>query len=235
MALSLRKVYRHQVITAKGRRVGRVSDVLFSPQGTRVVGMVVMRPRLLMLLDRRDRYLALDSVRIADGQVHVAGGRGSWDKAAASRLGFSWDGTVVWQGMPVRTVSGTALGTVRDGLFDPSTGDLLAVGLTSGVAADAAVGVRDVPVALVQGFDGTAVVLADEAALGETSGGAAAAAGKGMAIAKDTAGNAVKTATRYGKAAAKVASQSATGKKAMGWLKSMKDEVVDMMGEPDDT
>lgn len=233
MALSLRTVYRFEVSSARGRRIGRVSDVLFAPTGAAVIGFVVVRPRVLFLLDRRDRYLALDSVRIADGALSVTGGSESWDKPAASRLKISWDDTVVWQGMPVRTESGTALGTVRDGVFDPVTGTVSALGLTSGVAADMAVGVRDVPVSLVRGFDGQAVVLADEAAQSETSGGAAAVAGRGAAVAKDSAGKAVKTATVYGKAAAKAVSQSDAGKKALGWLKAAKDEVVDMMGEDD--
>jgi sporulation protein YlmC with PRC-barrel domain len=235
MALSLRKVYRFGVFSAKGKRVGRVSDVLFAPGGTAVIGFVVARPRLLLLLDRRDRYLALDSVEVADGELLITGGRESWDKAAASRLKISWDDSVVWQGMPVRTESGTPLGAVRDGVFDPATGVLSALGLTAGATADAAVGVRDVPASLVRRFDGEAVVLADEAATTETSGGAAAAAGRGAAVAKDTADKTVKTVTVYGKAAAKVVSDSEHGKRALGWLKAMKDEVVDMMGEDDGT
>jgi sporulation protein YlmC with PRC-barrel domain len=136
--------------------------------------------------------------------------------------------------MQVRTRSGVSLGTVRDGLFDSDTGELSALGLSSGAAADVAVGVRDIPVTMVDGFDGEVVVVADEAQAADTSGGAAAAAGRGTAVAKDVAGKAVKTATLYVKAAAKVASESKTGKKALGWLKTMKDEVVDMMGEPED-
>jgi uncharacterized protein YrrD len=233
MAESLRKLYRSEVFSAKGKRIGRVSDVLFAPTGTSVIGFVVARPRILFLLDRRDRYLALDSVKIVDGVLRVTGGNASWDKSAASRMKVSWDDTVVWQGMPARTQSGAALGTVRDGVFDPATGAVSALGLTSGVTADMAVGVRDVPVSMVRGFDGEAVVLIDEAAQAETTGGAAAAAGRGAAVAKDSAGKAVKTATVYGAAAAKVVGKSDAGKKALGWLKAVKSEVVDMMGEDD--
>jgi sporulation protein YlmC with PRC-barrel domain len=228
----MRQVYRYEVFSARGKTIGRVSDVLFAPGQSRVVGFVVARPRLLMLFDRKDRYLALDRVEVRDAALHVSGDRDSWDRAAASRLGFSWDDSVVWSGMPVRTEGGIQLGSVRDGLFDPADGRLAALGLTSGMTADAAVGVRDVPVSLVRGFDGEAVLLSDEAAVIETSGGAAAAAGRSAAVAKDTAGKAAKTAAVYGKAAAKAVSKSGATKKAMGWLRSVSDEFKEGMNEP---
>jgi len=53
-------------------------------------------------------------------------------------------------------------------------------------------------------------------------------------VAKKTAIDAAAKAALYGKAAAKVAGQSKMGKRAAGWLKSIKDDVVDAMGEPDD-
>jgi uncharacterized protein YrrD len=232
--LSLRGVYRLEVYSAKGKRIGRVEDVLFAPSGSTVVGFVVTRPRLLFLVDLKDRYLSLDRVTITSEGLTVAAGRDAWDATAAKRLGFSWDDSVIWMGMPVRTRGGIKLGSVRDGLFDPASGKLSALGLTAGATADMAVGVRDISASLVEGFDGAAVVVADEVAATETSGGAAAAAGKGAAVGAKVVGEAAKTAALYGKAAARVASQSETGKKAMGWLKSMKDTVVDAMGEPDD-
>lgn len=233
--LSLRKVYRYEVFSEKGKRIGRVGDVLFAPGKRTVVGFVVQRPRLLMLFDLRDRYLALDSVRVSDGAMLVTRGRESWGGPAAARLGLSWDDTVVWQGMPARTESGRMLGVIRDGLFDAGNGTLSAVGLSSGVTADAAMGVRDMSATLVKGFDGEAVVFSDEAVAVQTSGGAAAAAGRGAAVAKSTAEKAAKSAVIYGKAAAKVAARSETGKKAMGWLKAAKKQVVDAMGEDDES
>ncbi len=232
--LSLRELYRLEVYSAKGRRIGRVEDALFAPGGTSVVGLVVTRPRLWFLFDLKDRYLAFDRAQVSAEGLTVASDKDAWDKAAAKRLGLSWDESVIWVGMPVRTRSGVKLGSVRDALIDPASGKLEAVGLTAGATADLAVGVRDISASLVTGFDGTAVVVADEVAQIETTGGAAAAAGKGAAVGAKAVGDAARTAALYGKAAAKVASQSETGKKAMGWLKSMKDTVVDAMGDPDD-
>lgn len=219
------------VYSAKGKRIGRIEEVLFAPGATRVVGFVVSRPRLFYLFDLKERYLALDRANFSDGEITVAATRDAWDGPAAKRLGISWDDSVIWVGMPVRTEGGAKLGAVRDVRFDTTTGTLSAMGLTGGVAADVAVGIRDVVASQVIGFDGEFVVVANEVAKVETSGGAAAAAGKGAAVGAKAVGDAAKTAVLYGKAAAKVASESEAGKKAMGWLKSMKNAVVDAMDD----
>jgi len=232
---SLLEATRYSVFTTKGRQIGRVNDVLFAPDSKRVVGFVIARPRLFFLFDLRDRYLALDRVEFKeDRELLVTDPNGAWDGAAAKRLGFSWDDTVIWVGMPVRTEGRLKMGSVRDGIFDGRTGELAHIGLTGGLTTDAAIGVRDMPASLVKGFDGEAVVLLDDAGNIAPTGGAAAAAGRGAVVAKKTAVQAASTAALYGKAAAKVAGQTKAGKKAMGWLKAMKDEVVDAMGDPDD-
>lgn len=232
--ISLLEVGRFPVVSAKGKRIGRVADVLFAPDRPVVIGFVVARPRLFFLFDLKDRYLALDRVALSEKHLTVTSGGGAWDKAAAKRLGVPWDDSVIWVGMPVRTEAGAKLGYVRDGRFDPATGTLSALGLTGGMTADVALGVRDVPVSLVKGFDGAAVVVSNEASATETSGGVAAAAGRGAAIGSKAVGDAAKKAALYGRAAAKVAKDSEAGKKAAGWLKSLKDTVVDAMGDPDD-
>lgn len=235
MALSLREVTRYSVVTPKGKRIGRVVDAIFHPERSQVVGYLVARPRILFVWDRKDRHLALDSVDFGEKhELVVTAGRNSWDGVAAKRLGIDWDASVLWVGMPVRTEAGKFLGSVRDGLFDPETGELEALGLSGGVTADLAVGVRDLPASSVVGFNGESVVVREEAAEIELDGGAAAEAGRQAAVAKKVAGDAAATAVAYGKSAAKVARNSETGKKAMGWLKALKDEVVDAMGDPDD-
>jgi len=241
--------------TGKRRKIGSIGDALFHPSENRVVGFAIDRPDLAMVVQLKDRYAALDRVAFVDGEsgveAHVEG-KAAWDASAARRLGVDWEKTVVWAGMPVQTASGVTLGTVRDAVFDPATGELNALGLTQGMTRDTAIGVRDLPARMVVGFEGEAVVVADDAATIEVDGGAAAAAGRAAAVAKvkvDQAADvavekfddvAVKAGAAAGKAvfaakvAAKKAAQTDTGKKAMGWLKALKDEVVDAMGDPDD-
>ncbi len=255
--LSIREVDRVRVLgspnkkTGVRRAVGTVGYVLFHPTELRVVGFAVERSDLALMIERKDRYVALDRVELVEGELHTHG-TAVWDTAAARRLGIDWDTTVGWLNMPARTQSGTPLGTVRDGVFDETTGELNALGLSEGAARDAAIGVRDLPARMVIGFDGEAVVVTDEAASVEVDGGAAAAAGRATAVAKvktdialDTAtekfddvavaaGEAAGKAAAYAKVTAKKAAQSNAGKKAMGWFKALKDEVVDAMGDPDE-
>jgi uncharacterized protein YrrD len=233
------------------RKVGTVGYLLFHPTEMRVVGFLVERSDLALMIKRSDRHLALDHVAWIDGELHVTGKAG-WDGAAARRLGIDWDKTVAWGGMPVRAESGKLLGHVGDAVFDEKTGGLNAIRLSEGATRDVAIGVRDLPVRMVRGFDGESVVVGDEAMEIQVDGGAAAAAAKAAVVAKvkgeqaaDAAtqkfdevavatGEAAGKAVHYAKVQAKAAAQSQTGKKAIGWLKALKDEVVDAMGSPDD-
>jgi uncharacterized protein YrrD len=243
---SLREVDRLAVYgekhkrTGVRKRVGRLVDVLFHPTSTRVVGFTVERPDLLLMIRRSDRFVALDRTEILDDRV-VVDGSAAWGGAAAKRLGIVWERTVVWLGMPVRTESGTPLGHVRDARFDEDDGHLDSLSLTAGVTADTALGTRDFSADLVRGFEGDAVVVADETRTVETDGGAAAAAGRGAAQVKvgaeqaaAAAGKAAAVAVAYGKSAAKSASKSPTTKKAIGFLKTMTDKVVDAARLPED-
>lgn len=255
--LSIRELDRLKVLgepnkkTGVRRKAGTVGYVLFHPSELRVVGLAVERSDLALMIERKDRYVAIDRVTLVDGELHTHGSA-VWDSAAAKRLGIDWDTTVAWVGMEARTESGLVLGTVRDAVFDEQTGELNAVGLSEGATRDAAIGVRDLPVRMVRGFDGEAVILTDEAAKVEVDGGAAAAAGKATAVAKVkteiamdnatekidevavAAGEAAGKAVAYARVTAKKAASTQQGKKAMGWLKALKDEVVDAMGPPED-
>lgn len=237
--------------TGARRKVGTVRYILFHPTELRVVGLAVERSDLVLMIERKDRYVALDRVTVVDRELHTHG-KAVWDSAAAKRLGIDWDTTVAWVGMPVRTDSGTDLGTVRDAVFAENTGELNALGLTEGATRDAAIGVRDLPARMVRGFEDGFVIVSDEAARIEVDGGAAAAAGRATAVAKVraeiaadvatekfdevavAAGEAAGKAVAFAKVQAKAAAKSERGKKALGWLKSIKDEVVDAMGPPDD-
>jgi len=241
---SLREVDRFVVYGDKKKdgsrkRVGRLVDVLFHPDEPRVVGFVVQRPDILFVIRRKDLMFALDRTKILDDRVLVEGDK-AWGKAAAKRQGFTWDKTVIWAGMPVLTESGKKLGYVRDGIFHEEDGRLNGLGLSGGLTADVTLGVRDIPATMVRGFDGDAVRVSNDAATVETDGGAAAAAGRGVAVtqvqvakAAVVTGKAAKTAAAYGKSAATVAAKSQTAKKAGRFLKSLKDQIVEAAGPPD--
>jgi uncharacterized protein YrrD len=245
MKLTLRGMAKLPVEGEKGRsgmrkRVGKIADVVFRSDAPVVVGLVVPRPYLLFLFQRKDLLLAFDRATVRADRV-VVDGKQAWGAAAAKRLQVNWDETVIWRGMPVKSASGKELGYVRDAVFDESDGRLLGLELTDGAAADVAVGTIELPGALVRGWDGSAVVVEEEAARVDPDGGAAAIAGRTAAVAQDGAAKAAvavargaKTAAAYTKSAAKVAARSETGQKVGGFLKSMRDQIVDAAGVPEE-
>jgi hypothetical protein len=141
---------------------------------------------------------------------------------------------------------------VGDAVFETPSGKLNALRLSEGATRDVAIGVRDIPAKMVRRFDGDAIVVSDDVTQLEVDGGAAAVAGRAAAVVKVKSGVVADAATQkfddvavatgaaagkavaYAKVQAKAAAQSDTGKKAMGWLKAIKDEVVDAMGPGDD-
>jgi uncharacterized protein YrrD len=245
MKLTLQALDRLPVFGEKNRagtrkRIGKVVDVVFHPEKPVAVGYVVARRDILFVWRRKDLLLAFDRATVLADKV-VVEGKQAWGKAAAKRLGFDWDKAVIWRGMKVRSVKGNALGYVRDAVIDEDTGALNGLGLTSGIAADVAVGTIDIPAKLVKGWDGSAIVVREEVRAIESDGGAAAVAGRATAVAQDQAvkatGAAVagaKTAAAYTKSAVKVAAKSDTAKKLGGFLKSMRDTIVEAAGPPDD-
>lgn len=235
----------------KPKRIGWVKHVLVSADGLHVVGFQVDRPDVAMMIERSARFLALDRCRVTSSKVIVPDGRDAWDGRAAKRLGIDWDKTVIWRDMPVATESGEYLGRLADAAFDGDSGAIGAVRLSGGAVADSAIGVRDLEAGLVRGFDGESIVVSDSAVEVDLSGGAADRAGKTAAAATVMAGEVAsaardsavevavsaaktaKVAAAYGKSAAKVAVRSETGKKAIGWLKAIRNEVADAMQDED--
>lgn len=243
--LTVHDIDRLPLYEEKGRdgtrkRVGKVVEVLFHPDKPVVVGLMVERPDILFLIRRKDLIVALDATKVLDDKVVVDGPK-AWGKSAGRRLGIDWAKSVIWKGQPVSTESGEKLGYVRDAVFSEEDGHLNGLGLTSGIAADVTIGTKDLPAKFVRGWDGTKIVVSDEALAIQSDGGAAAVAGRTTAVATHVAvagavaaTESAKKAAAYAQSAAKVAAKSQTAKRTMRFLKSVRDQVVDAAGLPDD-
>ncbi len=192
--LSISELRGVEVRSPKRAVLGRVTDVLFHPSEPRVVGLEVTPLRLAGVVRRRVRYVPLASVAVREGALATED-RSLPSNAVGQRLlGFSWDGTVHWRGMPVRGSDGAAVGVVADATFD-GTGVLDALRISTGVAGDVAVGKLTVPAADVRGFDGAAVVITARSKDLPSDGGAAKAAAKAAVVAKKRGGAAAKAAS----------------------------------------
>ena len=214
-------------VTGEGaQNLGRVSAVLFHPSEPRVVGFQIDPGPLLHLFERRPRFALLEQIEIGEG-VKLAADKLPRDDAGERVLGYSWEDTVVWRGMPVHSADGGYVGSLFEAIFDGTTGGVTGIRISTGVVGDAAVGRLEVDGSLVRGFDGAAVVVTPGFADIEASGGAAKRVAGGVAAARVHGERIAKTTLRAGAAAADAVGrslESGVGRKAIDKLKSLMDE-----------
>lgn len=225
---SITSYERRAVVGQSGRELGRVSAVLFHPSEPRAVGVQIHKGAVLGVIDQRPRYARLSEVRVTGDEALVIDADALPRDADGERaLGYSWDDTVVWHGMPVVSATAEPVGTVHDAEFDATTGELTALRVSTGAVGDLAVGRLDVPRELVRGFEGDAVVV--EPTYGElaASGGAAKAAASGVTALKERSGQVADGVLQVGVAAAGALGRSlksGVGRKAIDKMKSLMDD-----------
>jgi uncharacterized protein YrrD len=229
---SAKRLAGTEIRNAKGKRVGEIDHVLFHPTENRAIGFEIERRPLLLLIRRKPVFAAFDGA-VFSGSRGTVSESADFGSRAARRLGVDWHESVIWIGMPVRTTDGTGLGRAKDVRLGDN-GEVISLELTGGTTADIALGVREIPADALRGFDGECLRVEAPAAAVEFDGGAAATAGRGTAVAAHVAEQTAKTAVAYGKAAAKVASESETGKKTVAWLRAAKDKTLDAMAADDE-
>lgn len=164
-------------------KLGKVHSVVFSPDGSKVVGLLVKRPDVAGMVARDDVFLGVDSFDQTERGLVCTRGDDSFDDAARKRLALDWDRCIIWGGMDVRTVSGKYLGFVSD-IFFADTGRIDHVLATDGGVSNALVGGFEIPVGLLRGTKDGAMVVDDSAEDIALSGGLAAKAGEGVASLK---------------------------------------------------
>ncbi len=218
-----------QVLGADGRTLGRVSAVLFHATEPRVVGVEVDPGAMLGVIDRRPSYVLLGDLGLTDDGVAFVldAGRLPKDSAGAKALGFSWDESVVWRGMPVRSETGDEVGTVHDADFELETGVVSRLRISTGAMGDVALGRLEVCGESIRGFDGEAVVVLPGYAEIATAGGAAKAVASSVASVKARGGQVAEGALEVGVAASRALGRSIRGgiiRKAIDKTRSLMDE-----------
>jgi uncharacterized protein YrrD len=189
----LSRIEDRALVSARGRVLGRIERVLFSPSGASAVALMIRREPWLYLLRRADAFVPLDSISLAGDVVRFDGARLPSRKAVARAIGIDPDLTVIWRGMPVRSTMGGGLGTVADVEFSLG-GQVLRMYVSSGAVAEMAVGRTEISGELVRGFDGRDVLVEADSADLEAQGGLARRAVKGAVSIKEQAGVAAKAA-----------------------------------------
>jgi sporulation protein YlmC with PRC-barrel domain len=198
---------------------------------------MVARPDLLLMIKRKDRFLAWDAFRVVDGRVIATVDHDSWDVPACKRLNIDWDECLILEGMPLVTTDGVSVGTIDAIEYNERTGKVLAFQVSNGVAARTLLGVSKIPLKLIVGYRDGRVVAKRAASDLETEGGLATKAGEQAAVVthvvKEKTKSVRKTASEVGKKTGEAADKAldigsrALGKqlgKSKGMFKAFKDE-----------
>ena len=216
------------VFGVKGKYLGQVTEVLFDVKKPMAVGVQVQRDYMLGLIQPRARYVLLTDVKLVKPEGMLlsipklpGGDRG--EKA----LGFSWDKSVIWRKMPVRSATGDPVGVVKDVLYSAETGTVKKLFVSTGMVGDAAVGRLEVPGDLVNGFRDDAVIIKPEYKDLEAAGGAAKAMATGVTALKTRGGQVADGFGEVGVTAAGAIGRSfrtGLGRKAINKVKSLMGE-----------
>lgn len=170
------------------KKYGSIRRVIFHPSKPLVVGVIVDRPDLLLMVKRKERFVAFDRLEEVERGYCVVDKQDSWDAAACKRLGVQFDECIIWDYMPVRTESGTELGQISNIAIDEKTLEIDHIDISSGSVNRALLGSSDIPAEHIIGYREGAIVVSDEVTSIEESGGAAAKAGVAWAKTKHEAG-----------------------------------------------
>ena len=122
------------------KKLGKIHFPVFTPGGTRVVGFMVRQSDIAGMIERPDRFVALDAIGVYEGAIAVDDVKGTYDTAAAKRLDINLDDCIIWVGMDVRTESGDVVGYCSDVEFKPRSGIVQAFYVTAGAASSVLVG-----------------------------------------------------------------------------------------------
>ena len=179
------KTAKDGTVTDKYLKLGKVHNAVFSPDGKRVVGLMVKRPDAVGMIKREDAFLALDAYRRMDEKtLLVTRPDDGMDVAAQRRLALDWDACLIWSGMDAKTVGGKSLGYVSDAEFDEKNGRVARFLTTDGGVAHALIGSFVITPDMVRGYSNGAMVIDPGNAQVQLDGGLAGAAGEGYARAK---------------------------------------------------
>ncbi|MBF4809565.1 MAG: hypothetical protein HXK23_05040, partial [Lancefieldella parvula] len=191
-------------------KLGKIHNVVFAPfkqgQSSQVVGVMVQKPDIAGMIKQDDAFVTLESLETIEQGLCVKDPENNVDKAAIKRLNLDFDTCILWHGMEARTKSGKSLGYVSGAEFDQFTGVVSAFLVGDGAGSEALVGSFSIKPEWLLGYSNGAMVLSDEAADAQLTGGLAAKAGEGYAAA---AAKASEATAKAGKAVAEATEKGA--------------------------
>lgn len=134
------------------RRIGKVRRFVFHPTEKRVIGFIVKRPDAALMFHRRDMFVAIDRIRVAQAGIVVDVRADSLDEKACRRFGVEWAKCLLWLGMELVTESGDTLGRVGDVTFREGSGRVVSIRRDEGATARLLLGTEVIPAEMIRGF-----------------------------------------------------------------------------------
>lgn len=212
-------------------KLGRIHNVVFAPfkkgQSSQVVGVMVQKPDIAGMIKQEDAFVTLESLETIEQGLCVKEPEKNIDKAAIKRLNLDFDNCILWHGMEARTKSGKSLGYVSGAEFDRFTGVVSAFLVGDGAGSEALVGSFAIKSEWLLGYSNGSMILSDEAADAQLTGGLAAKAGEGYAAA------AAKASEATAKAGKAVAEATEKGAFALGKTLAKAKRAIEDATEPD--
>ena len=212
-------------------KLGRIHNVVFAPfkqgQLSQVVGVMIQKPDIAGMIKQDDAFVTLESLETIEQGLCVKNPENNVDKAAIKRLNLDFDTCILWHGMEARTKSGKSLGYVSGAEFDQVTGVVSVFFVGDGAGSEALVGSFAIKPEWLLGYSNGAMVLSDEAADAQLTGGLAAKAGEGYAAA------AAKASEATAKAGKAVAEATEKGAFALGKTLAKAKRAIEDATEPD--
>lgn len=134
-------------------RIGKVGRFVFHPTERRCIGFMIKRPDAALMFRRKPLFVSLDGFRMEDGRVRIEYNDPAHQGSTAfERLGVDGDKCVLWEGMPLVTVSGADLGYVGDIQFDRHTGNVVSITVDSSATKRMLLGSKRIPGSMICGF-----------------------------------------------------------------------------------
>ena len=212
-------------------KLGKIHNVVFAPfkkgKSSQVVGVMVQKPDIAGMIKQEDAFVTLESLETIEQGLCVKEPEKNIDKAGIKRLNLDFDNCILWHGMEARTKSGKSLGYVSGAEFDQVTGVVSAFLVGDGAGSEALVGSFAIKPEWLLGYSNGAMVLSDEAADAQLTGGLAAKAGEGYAAA------AAKASEATAKAGKAVAEATEKGAFALGKTLAKAKRAIEDATEPD--
>ncbi len=134
-------------------RIGKVDRFVFHPTERRCIGFMVKRPDLALMFHRKPLFVTLDGFRMEDGRVRIEyNDPDHQGESACKRLGVDFDKCVLWEGMPLVSVSGVDIGYAGNIQFDRHTGNVVSITVDSGATKRMLLGDKNIPANMIRGF-----------------------------------------------------------------------------------